>query len=78
MALRLPYNNIARCEWTMCSKEYAEWYLSTHPKPVDMRKATRYWLNRRTQLHRRQHPAPRSYEEFQQNEVGNGKNYEDG
>ena len=44
----LDYNKIAPCEWTMCNKEYAEWYLSTHPKPVDMREATRHWLNRRT------------------------------
>jgi hypothetical protein len=56
----LDYNNIAPCEWTMCNKEYAEWYLSIHQKPVDIREATRYWLNRRTQLCRRQHPAPGS------------------
>ena len=41
----LDRNNIAPCEWTICNKEYAEWYLSTHPKPVDIRVATRYWLN---------------------------------
>ena len=56
----LDYNNIAPCEWTMRNKEYAEWYLSIHQKPVDIREATRYWLNRRTQLCRRQHPAPGS------------------
>ena len=53
-------------EWAMSNKEYTEWYLSTHPKPVDIREATRYWLNRRTQLHRRQHAAPGSYEEYRQ------------
>jgi hypothetical protein len=63
----LDYNNIAPCEWTMCNKEYAEWYLSTHPKPVDISEATRYWLNRRTQLYRR-HPAPGSYEDLLQRE----------
>ncbi len=74
----LDYNNIVPCEWTICKKEYREWYLSTHPKPVDIHEATRYWLKRRTQLHRRQHPAPGSYEEFRQNKAaGNGKNYED-
>jgi hypothetical protein len=62
----------------MCKKEYAEWYLFTHPKPVDMRQSTRYWLNKQTQLHRRQHPVPRSYEEFRQNKAGNEKNYEEG
>ena len=62
----LDYNNIAHCEWTMCNKEYAEWYLSTHPKPVDMREATRYWWN------------PGSYKEFLQNKAGNGKNYKEG
>ncbi len=40
------YNNMPPCEWTMSNPEYAEWYLSTHPKPVDIREATRYWLNR--------------------------------
>ena len=58
--LHLDYNNIAPCEWTMCNKEYAEWYLSILQKPVDIREATRYWLNRRTHLCRRQHPAPGS------------------
>ena len=62
----------------MSNKEYAKWYLSNHPKPVDICEATRYWLNRRDQLHRRQHPAPGSCEEFLQNKAGNGKNYEDG
>ena len=75
---QLDYNNIAPFEWTMSNKEYAKWYLSTHPKPVDIREATRYWLNRRDQLHRRQHPAPGSCEEFLQNKAGNGKNDEDG
>ena len=62
----------------MSHKEYAKWYLSTHPKPVDVKEATRYWFDRRTQLHRRQHPAPRSYEEFLQTRAGNGGNYKDG
>ena len=45
--------NIPPCEWTMSNPEYAEWwYLSTHPKPVDIREATRNWLNRREQLYR--------------------------
>ena len=71
----LDYNKIAHCEWTMCNKEYAEWYLSTHPKPVDMREAMRYG---ETQLYRWQHPNPGSYEEFLQNKAGNGKNYKEG
>ena len=37
----LDRNNIAPCEWTMCNKEYIEWFLSAHPKPVDIREATR-------------------------------------
>jgi hypothetical protein len=69
------FNNIAPCEWTMSHKEYAKWYLSTHPKPVDVKQATRYWLDRRHQLHRRQHPAPGSYEEFLQIRAGNGDRY---
>ena len=37
-----------------------------------------FWLDRREQLWRRQHPAPGSYEELlQRNLVGPGKNYED-
>jgi hypothetical protein len=59
-------NNVAPCKWTMCNKEYIKWFLSTHPKPVDIRQATRYWLDRQEQLWRRQHPAPGSYEEFLQ------------
>ena len=71
-------NNVVPCEWTMCDKEYIEWFLSTHPKPVDVRQATRYWLDRRELLWRRQHPAPGSYEEFVQNRAGLRRNYEDG
>ena len=72
------FNNVAPCEWTMSSAKYIEWFLSTHPKPVDVRQATRFWLDRREMLWRRQHPAPESYEEFlQRNLVGSGKNYED-
>ena len=52
--------------------EYAKWYLSTPPKkPVDVKEATRYWLDRLL-------PAPRSYEEFLQTRAGNGGNYKDG
>jgi hypothetical protein len=69
------FNNVA---WTMSSAKYIEWFLSTHPKPVDVRQATRFWLDRHEMLWRRQHPAPGSYEEFlQRNLVGPGKNYED-
>jgi hypothetical protein len=72
------FNNVAPCEWSMSSAKYIEWFLSTHPKPVDVRQATRFWLDRREMLWRRQHPAPGSYEEFlQRNLVGPGKNYED-
>jgi hypothetical protein len=72
------FNNIAPCEWTNSCPEYTKWYLSTHPKPADVREATRHWLDRRTQLNRRQHPAPGSYEEFLQIRAGNGGNYKDG
>ncbi len=72
------FNNIAPCEWTMSSEKYIEWFLSTHPRPVDVRQATRFWLDRREMLWRKQHPAPGSFEEFlQRNLVGPGKNYED-
>jgi hypothetical protein len=54
----------------MSHKEYAKWYLSTHPKPVDVKEATRYWLDRRHQLRRRQHPAPGSYEQFLLDKAG--------
>ena len=71
-------NNIPPCEWTMSSKVYVKWFISTHPKPVDVRQANRFWLDRREMLWRRQHPAPGSYEEFlQRNLFGPGKNYED-
>jgi hypothetical protein len=62
----------------MSSKEYVKLFISTHPTPVDVRQATRFWLDRREMLWQRQHPAPGSYEEFlQRNLVGPGKNYED-
>jgi hypothetical protein len=62
----------------MSEKEYVEWFHSNHPRPVDIRQATRFWLDRREMLWRKQHPAPGSYEEFlQRNLVGPGKNYED-
>jgi hypothetical protein len=71
-------NNIAPCKWTMCNAEYVKWFISTHPTPVDVRQATRFWLDRCEMLWRKQHPAPGSYEEFlQRNLVGPGKNYED-
>ena len=60
------YNIIPPCEWTMNTKEYREWFYSIHPKPVDVRQAMRYWLDRREMLWRRQHPTPGSYEEFLQ------------
>jgi len=72
------FNNIAPCEWTIGSPDYNEWYLSTHPKPVDIQEATRYWLDRRTQLYRRQHPAKGSYEEFLQIKRGTVGDYDDG
>ena len=43
-------NNIAPCEWTMSEKEYVEWFHSNHPRPVDIRQATRFWLDRREML----------------------------
>ena len=62
----------------MSEKEYVEWFHSNHPRPVDIRQATRFWLGRREMLWRKQHPAPGSYEEFlQRNLVGPGKNYAD-
>jgi hypothetical protein len=71
-------NNIAPCKWTMCDPEYVKWLISTNPTPVDVRQATRLWLDRREMLWRKQHPAPGSYEEFlQRNLVGPGKNYKD-
>ena len=71
------HNNVAPCEWSMSSEKYLNWFLSVHPKPVDVREATRHWLDRRTQLHRRQHPAPGSYERFLEIRAGT-KNYQDG
>jgi hypothetical protein len=35
-------NNVAPCEWSMSSNEYVKWFHSTHPKPVDIRQATRF------------------------------------
>jgi hypothetical protein len=73
-------NNIAPCEWTRDNKEYIEWFHSNHPKPVDIRQATRFWLDRREMLWRRQHSTPGSYEEFLKirRYVGPGHKYEDG
>ena len=62
----------------MSEKEYIKWFHSNHPKPVDIRQATRFWLDRFEMLWRKQHPALGSYEEFlQSNLVGPRKNYED-
>ena len=73
------YNNVPPCEWSMSDKEYVKWFLSTHPKPVDLRQATRFWLDRREMLWRKQHATPGSYEEFlARNRVGPGDEYEDG
>ena len=43
------YNNIAPCEWAMDDEKYQKWFLSVHPKPVDIHEATRHWLDRRIQ-----------------------------
>ena len=73
------YNNVPPDEWTFSDKEYVEWFLSTHPKPIDLRQATRFWLDRREMLWRRQHPTPGSYEEFlASSRVGPGDKYETG
>ena len=40
-------NNVAPCEWSMSDKDYIKWLHSTHPKPIDIRQATRFWLDRR-------------------------------
>ena len=45
--------------WTMSSKEYREWFYSVHPKPVDVRQATRYWLDRRGNAVEKAAPNPR-------------------
>ena len=39
------YNNIAPCEWAMDDEKYQRWFLSVHPKTVDIREATRHWLD---------------------------------
>ena len=64
----------------MNEEGYREWFYSVHPKPVDVRQATRYWLDRREMLWQRQHPTAGSYEEFLQicRYVGPGLKYEDG
>ena len=73
------YNNVPPDEWSMSDKEYVKWFLSTHPKPVDLRQATRFWLDRREMLWRRQHPTPGSYEEFlASSRIRPGDKYEDG
>ena len=58
------YNNIAPCEWTNSNPDYVRWYQSTHPKPIDVREATRNWLDRREQLKRHLRCAPGSYEAY--------------
>ncbi len=73
------YNNIAPCEWSMRNSEYIKWFVANHPQPVDIRQATRFWLDRREMLWRRQHPTPDSYEEFlQSSEFGPGEKYAGG
>jgi hypothetical protein len=64
----------------MNNREYRKWFHSTHPRPVDIRQATRFWLDRREMRWRRQHPTPGSYEEFLEirRYVGPGPKYEDG
>ena len=54
------YNNLEPCEWTNSNQDYVQWYQFTHPKPIDVREATRNWLDRRAQLHRK----PGSYEAY--------------
>ena len=73
-------NNIPPCEWTMDNREYRMWFHSTYPRPVVIRQATRFWLDRREMLWRRQHPTPGSYEEILEIRcyVGPGPKYEDG
>jgi hypothetical protein len=73
-------NNIPPCDWTMSEKKYREWFYSVHPKPVDVRQAMRFWLNRRKMLWRRRNPTAGSCEEFLQicRYVGPGLKYEDG
>ncbi len=74
------YNNIPPSEHTVCFEQYRDWFCSVHPKPVDVRQAMRFWLDRRIMLWRRQHPTPGSYEEFLQAKrwIGTGPKYEDG
>jgi hypothetical protein len=48
------YNNIEPCTWTSVRTPYMQWYISTHPKPVDLAEAKRNWIDRRQQLHRQQ------------------------
>ena len=43
-------NNIPPCEWTMDNREFRKWFHFVHPKPVDIRQATRFWLDRREML----------------------------
>ncbi len=72
-------NNIAPCEWSMSNSDYIKWFLSNRPKPVDIRQTTRFWLDRREMMWRRQHPTPGSYEEFlQSSEFGPGEKYAGG
>ena len=44
--------------------DYVRWYQPTHPKAIDVREATRNWLDRREQLKRHQRCAPGSYEAY--------------
>jgi uncharacterized protein len=58
------YNNIAPCHWTAGCDPYRVWYLSTHPKPIDIKEAKRNWQDRRQQLQRQQACLPGSYDEY--------------
>jgi hypothetical protein len=63
----------------MGNTNYIRWFCSNHPKPVNIRQATRFWLDRREMLWRKQHPTPGSYEEYLQgSEFGPGEKYAGG
>ena len=58
------YNYIAPCGWTARSDPYRWWYISVHPKPVDLCEARRNWFDRRQQLRRQQACKPGSFEAY--------------
>jgi hypothetical protein len=57
------YNNSEPCNWTSIRNLYMAWYLSTHPKPIDLIEARHNWIDRRQQLHRQQACLSGSYDE---------------